>query len=33
VYPGETMRETMHAMLEQKHGEWLAQLATDRIEL
>jgi hypothetical protein len=33
VYPGQTMRDTMHAMLEQKRGEWLAQLANDRIDL
>jgi hypothetical protein len=33
VYRGNTMRDTMHAMLEQKHGEWLVQLANDRIDL
>jgi hypothetical protein len=33
VYEGGTMRETMHAMLEQKHGEWLEQLANDRVDL
>jgi hypothetical protein len=33
VYPGETMRDTMHAMLERKRGEWLARLADDRIDL
>jgi hypothetical protein len=33
VYDGATMRETMHAMIEQKHGEWLVHLANDRIDL
>jgi hypothetical protein len=33
VYEGDTMRETMHAMLEQKHDEWLVQLVNDRIDL
>jgi hypothetical protein len=33
VYGGGTMGETMRAMLEQKHGEWLEQLANDRIDL
>jgi len=33
VYEGGTMGETMHAMLEQKHGEWLEHLANDRIDL
>jgi len=33
VYEGETMRETMEAMLDAKHGEWLEQLAADRIDL
>jgi hypothetical protein len=33
VYEGDTMGETMRAMLEQKHGEWLEHLANDRIDL
>ena len=33
VYDGGTMGETMRAMLEQKHGEWVEQLANDRIDL
>ena len=33
VYDGETMRETMHAMLDAKRGDWLANLANDRIDL
>jgi hypothetical protein len=33
AYDGETMRETMHAMLDAKRGEWLAHLANDRIDL
>lgn len=33
VYEGGTMGETMRAMLEQKNGEWLEQLANDRIDL
>jgi hypothetical protein len=33
VYEGRSMRETMSAMLEQKQGEWLEQLANDRIDL
>jgi hypothetical protein len=33
VYEGGTMGETMRAMLEQKQGEWLEQLANDRIDL
>jgi hypothetical protein len=33
VYEGGTMRETMHAMLEQKHDQWLDDLANDRINL
>jgi hypothetical protein len=33
VYGGGTMRETMHAMLERKRGDWLGHLADDRIDL
>ena len=33
VYEGGTMGDTMRAMLEQKQGEWLEQLANDRIDL
>jgi hypothetical protein len=33
VYEGGTMGATMRAMLEQKIGEWLEQLANDRIDL
>jgi len=33
VYPGATMRETMHAMLDVKHEELLGYLAGDRIDL
>jgi hypothetical protein len=33
VYPGTTMGETMRAMLDAKHEEWLAHLAKDRIDL
>jgi hypothetical protein len=33
VYEGDTMGETMRAMLEHKRGEWLAHLANDRIDL
>jgi hypothetical protein len=33
VYEGETMRETMAAMLDAKRVEWLEQLADDRIDL
>jgi hypothetical protein len=33
VYPGETMRESMHAMLDAKREELLGYLAGDRIDL
>jgi hypothetical protein len=33
AYDGETMRETMHAMLDAKRSEWLTHLANDRIDL
>ena len=33
VYPGETMRDTMHAMLDAKREELLGYLAGDRIDL
>jgi len=33
VFDGDTMGETMRAMLEEKRGEWLEQLANDRIDL
>jgi len=33
VYSGETMRETMHSMLDCMRGKWLGQLANDRIDL
>jgi hypothetical protein len=33
VYPGDTMRETMHSMLDCMRGRWLGQLANDRIDL
>jgi hypothetical protein len=33
VYEGETMRESMHALLDAKRDEWLEQLADDRIDL
>jgi hypothetical protein len=33
VYPGATMGESMRAMLDAKRGEWLEQLANDRIDL
>jgi hypothetical protein len=33
VYPGATMRKTMHAMLDAKHEELLGYLAGDRIDL
>jgi len=33
VYPGDTMRETMHSMLDCTRGKWLGQLANDRIDL
>jgi hypothetical protein len=33
VYEGGTMRETMHAMLDAKRGDWLGHLAEDRIDL
>jgi hypothetical protein len=33
VYPGETMRETMHAMLDAKREDLLGYLAGDRIDL
>jgi hypothetical protein len=33
VYPGSTMRETMHAMLDAKRDEALVHLANDRIDL
>jgi hypothetical protein len=33
VYKGETMRETMHAMLDAKHDELVEQLVDDRIDL
>lgn len=33
AYDGETMGETMHAMLDVKRGEWLDHLRDDRIEL
>lgn len=33
VYPGETMRETMHAMLDAERERRLARLARDRIDL
>jgi hypothetical protein len=33
VYEGDSMGETMRAMLAAKHAEWLEQLADDRIDL
>jgi hypothetical protein len=33
VYPGATMRETMHSMLDRKREDWLRDLAEDRIDL
>lgn len=33
MYRGETMRETMEAMLDAKRAEWFAYLANDRIDL
>jgi len=33
VYDGDTMREKMHAMLDQKRVDWLGHLANDRIDL
>lgn len=33
MYRGETMRETMDAMLDAKRAEWFAYLANDRIDL
>jgi hypothetical protein len=33
VYPGATMRASMHSMLDAKRGEWLEHLANDRIDL
>lgn len=33
VYPGETMGETMRALLDAKRDEWLEHLANDRIDL
>jgi hypothetical protein len=33
VYEGETMRETMHSMLDCTRGKWLGHLANDRIDL
>jgi hypothetical protein len=33
AYDGGTMRETMHAMLDAKRGDWLDHLANDRIDL
>jgi hypothetical protein len=33
VYEGGTMRETMHAMLDEKRSDWLGQLEDDRIDL
>ena len=33
VYRGETMGETMRSMLDERRGEWLVQLANDRIDL
>ncbi|HUK96806.1 MAG TPA: hypothetical protein VLV46_04050 [Gaiellaceae bacterium] len=33
VYDGQTMRETMLAMLDAKRGEWLDYLANDRIDM
>jgi hypothetical protein len=33
AYEGGTMRETMHAMLDTKRGDWLGHLASDRIDL
>ena len=33
VYRGDTMRETMHAMLDCNRGRWLGYLANDRIDL
>jgi len=33
VYRGATMGETMRALLDEKRGEWLVQLANDRIDL
>ena len=33
VYPGATMRETMHAMLDAERETWLRHLAADRIDL
>ena len=33
VYPGATMGESMHSMLDAKRAEWLDHLANDRIDL
>ncbi|MHB8471081.1 MAG: hypothetical protein ACYDCH_15200, partial [Gaiellaceae bacterium] len=33
IHEGATMRETMEALLAAKRGEWLEQLANDRIDL
>jgi hypothetical protein len=33
VYPGGTMRESMHSMLDCIRGKWLGHLANDRIDL
>jgi hypothetical protein len=33
VYPGATMRETMHSLLDCMRGTWLGHLANDRIDL
>jgi hypothetical protein len=33
VYPGDTMGQTMRAMIETKQDEWLEHLANDRIDL
>jgi hypothetical protein len=33
VYEGDTMRETMHAMLDAKRSDWLGHLGDDRIDL
>ena len=33
VYEGDTMRETMHSMLDTTRGRWLGHLSNDRIDL